>query len=194
MSGNTTVLHEASFVDDLVMPVISDAGKIVAKTVAVARVAINVFMVYGILLNFLQGKSEAVVCFCGDGSKTAKRKLDSLGNTIEIEPGTNLRFVQVYKHVGSKYAVCANLCEEVTFRYACMMAGSHRLRKGILNNKRLCIKKTYVHYASIPVHKRHLQLLHLVRTPPDPIQAIPQRDNVIVSGRLWHALRVQHYW
>eukprot|EP00973_Karenia_brevis_P026701 3684747-Karenia_brevis.AAC.1 len=60
------------------------ASSIVNKTQRVAEITYNVFRLFGLLLNFAPGKTNALIRFAGAGSYEARRRLTfHMGNVIE---------------------------------------------------------------------------------------------------------------
>eukprot|EP00973_Karenia_brevis_P078351 10878774-Karenia_brevis.AAC.1 len=99
-------LSEASYVDDVVLPLVAAASDLVDMVAAAAAVVVGVFRDHFLTVNFSKGKTEALLNFHGHGAKLHSRRLHyELGNTIPVAmpDGSNisLRCVSRYKHVGS---------------------------------------------------------------------------------------------
>ena len=65
VGGEVLKAFEVSFVADTMIPLVDCATNIVDKTVKVAVVAVQVFGLYSMVLNFSAGKSEAPRFICG---------------------------------------------------------------------------------------------------------------------------------
>jgi len=145
INGNTHELQDASFVDDDSWPITGSASNIVSKTVSVAKTAFDTFASYAMPLNFEAGKSEAVVQFAGDGKREALRKMSKGAHVVNFSAIggriVSLRFVDGYKHVGTKLAAGARLGGEVSMRCGAMRSGSYRLRKCVLKNQSIVLDK-----------------------------------------------------
>lgn len=152
-SGNHSVLPvlgvqhrlgEIGFVDDTLMTVVSEACSLVEKTTDVARLACDTFYAFGMVLNFLPGKSEALPIWRSHGIKKAKRRLRDacFTSTFTSVSGGNhiLRWVAVYKHVGTYTQSSQTEAAEVASRAAIIRAEGKSLRK-VLANSRLSIRK-----------------------------------------------------
>ena len=96
-----------SYIDDVAIPVLASASELIQKTSETAAVAVDVFLCYAMQLNFASNKSEAVPLFRGAGARTAKKLLHEADSRIILQTRSNvshaLRFVRVYKHVGTKF-------------------------------------------------------------------------------------------
>ena len=117
VNGYVHTWQDVSFVDDTSIPVTGSLEGIIAKTTSAARVAYNVFACYKMPLNFEPGESEAIVHLAGAGKKKARAELTRNENksSFRIVGGSwlCLRFVRIYKHVGTKLAFDANMIREV---------------------------------------------------------------------------------
>ena len=58
---NEVPLHEVSFVDDVAIPIISSADRLVTDVRLVIESALVVFAQHGLELNFSPGKTEALL-------------------------------------------------------------------------------------------------------------------------------------
>ena len=67
VNGTSHKVEDVSFVDDVTVLVIEDAGNIIDKVCAVTVIAVNTFAGFGMDLNFSAGKSECVLAFWGAG-------------------------------------------------------------------------------------------------------------------------------
>ena len=79
-------VFDASYVDDLVVPVVASAPNLVAKLSETAAILVRVFSLFGFQVNFSRGNTEAMLFFKGAGAITAERHLShTLGSVIEFE-------------------------------------------------------------------------------------------------------------
>ena len=150
--GHQHDVCDVSFVDDVAIPCLAAASEIVDKTARIANCAFAVFQIFGMVLNFRPGKSEAIVAFFGAGASLSKRHLNLVDNLIPIEAGdnTHLRVVPSYQHVGTCTAISMSMSEEVTKRTGMMRSECARLCKAILRvpeipvPKKIRVVQTYV--------------------------------------------------
>ena len=133
MRPAATVLHEkmqireVSYIDDMAIPIFSDAACATQKLGAACAIAFDLFSEYGLDLNFGIGKSEALIQWIGRGSASARRKLAvELNNIVPCQPRNaaevNLRVVDVYKHLGTNVMVAGRISREIAFRVPCLQA------------------------------------------------------------------------
>ena len=103
IKGESYAVSDVSFVDDLAIPILAPANLLCTKISMVANCAYRVFSSYGMLLNFLPGKSECTIGFYGKDSKIAAREVASRPPFIPISAGkfNELRIVKSYQHVGT---------------------------------------------------------------------------------------------
>ena len=100
-------IHEVSYVDDMAMPIFSDASSVLVKLAHATSICIDVFHRFGLELNFGNGKSEALIQWRGQGSETARRSVsvefeDSIKCDQHVACPVHLRIVRVYDHLGPK--------------------------------------------------------------------------------------------
>ena len=83
------------------------------KTVLVAKTAVEVFSRYRMRLNFAKGKTEAIATFSGPKSSESRTKLQVVQHNkvefIALGSPYTLRFVDLYKHVGTQVSI-GNSC------------------------------------------------------------------------------------
>ena len=97
-------MQDVSLCDDGALPVTSDAVNLVSKSMAVAEILYKAFLSFGMVLSFVNGKTDIVLMFCGGGSKRARKDLMCLGSKSNFSHGKNVHivhFVDFYKHLGS---------------------------------------------------------------------------------------------
>ena len=144
--------NDVSFVDDLSLIVLDSASNICDKVAKVANCAYTCFLMFGMLLNFSQGKSECTIGFFGAGQKQAKRKLASDDSKIPIKAGkySHLRVVSSYQHVGTHSSVSYDMHDEVCKRSGMMRTECRMLCKKLLHveqiptHQKLKVVQTYV--------------------------------------------------
>ena len=68
-------LCNAQYMDDVVFPVVGEAGKIAELVAATAAVVYGEFHRHLLRMNMKQGKSEALIVFGGRGCKDAENRL-----------------------------------------------------------------------------------------------------------------------
>eukprot|EP00973_Karenia_brevis_P039524 5455206-Karenia_brevis.AAC.1 len=141
-------LAEASYVDDVVVPLVADAPALLDRVAAAVAVVVDVFRVHCLTVNFSKGKTEVLCCFSGPGAKLQARKLHhDLQNKIPInfDDGSTsiLRCISQYKHVGSQTTFAGADCVEICHRAAILKSESGKLCKRIfrsgLSDARKCI-------------------------------------------------------
>ena len=106
------VSNDASFVDDVVMPITCSAYEISEKISNVCSIVISVFTMFGSGINFSSGKTEVSICAHGKGSKQVKRKIALAEGAIDVTHkfgSTKLLVVASYKHVGSFFSPIVSL-------------------------------------------------------------------------------------
>ena len=125
-------LYDVSFVDDAVVPVYGLPEALLGKLPRVASVCVDVFAEFGMTLNFKPGKSEAIVTLIGPGKKAAKCDLASNDHVMVFydrnDTKHELRFLPVYRHVGTHRQPNVQMGKEISIRNAAMRSGSLRLR------------------------------------------------------------------
>ena len=133
--GVPTIVSDASFVDDVVVPVLGKANDIYHKTSKVCSAVISVFGMYGLSVNSASGKTETSMCLRGAGSKQLRRKIAIGGNCINVEHkhgSVILRAVCNYKHVGTIFSADGKADLDVALKSALwyqqvfVRSGGHR--------------------------------------------------------------------
>ena len=108
ISGTWEVVDEAAYVDDVVIPVISDAENLIDKVSRTCSLVIDIFSMYGMSVNLSAGKTEVVMNFIGVGSRLAKIPLAQSGHILKVAHKlgiVDLRVVSQYKHVGIVFSM-----------------------------------------------------------------------------------------
>ena len=129
--GCRVPLCSSQYMDDVVFPVVGEAGKIVELVAATAAVVYGEFHRHLLRMNMKQGKSEALIVFGGRGCKDAENILfRDNGGIIPFEyRGVRhaLFATRVYKHVGTQSCVSGSLAPELKSRLASMQGVSTSL-------------------------------------------------------------------
>ena len=153
-----------AYMDDLTVPVRhADPLVLLGMLARVAELAAIVFARFGMLVNFMAGKTEAVVAIRGVGSCAARRRLAELidpASKIPMLPlasGTALRVVDHYKHLGAKLAGSGTMQAEVTHRCSGGRTATAALGRRIWSNEGLEIS-TRAALATACVNTRVLYL------------------------------------
>ena len=100
-----------SYHDDTLHGVVVDnPHNIVPVALRAATATFHVFSAFGLAINFSKGKTECLPIWGGKNARSAARHLQQLDFCCPMEmPGLKvclqLHFVDVYKHVGSQFAV-----------------------------------------------------------------------------------------
>ena len=93
------------------------------------------------ILNFAKGKTEAICNFSGPDHKKPKVKLlVEQKSIIQFQVGPmvkELRFVDLYKHVGTYATTFCGLGTDVVTKAAVMRSETNRLRKTVLYHSSL---------------------------------------------------------
>ena len=138
-------LKEVSFHDDVAVPSLAPASEIIEKTAAIAKVAINVFRLFYLSLNWKSNKSEGMVFFWGKGAKIEKNKMFANGNHVVLDSTdgeVELRFVSKYVHLGSNTVpVASNSSVEVSLRSNIIKSESRKLHSKLFANNNVSIKR-----------------------------------------------------
>jgi hypothetical protein len=134
-------VSDVSFVDDLAIPILAPANLLCTKISMVANCAYRVFSSYGMVLNFLPGKSECTIGFYGKDSKHIAREFASHPPVIPISAGEfkELRVVKTYQHVGTLSSISHHMGDEVARRNGIMREESRFLCKKFLRVKSISI-------------------------------------------------------
>ena len=117
-----SLLTDVSYVDDATYFVDSErAEDLVPKIKATVRIVALIMRSHGIRLNFKPNKTEALVCYRGPGTMSARRALFHGSNgqiNIQIAASwhVHLRVVSHYKHLGVTITPDLNLGPEIRAR------------------------------------------------------------------------------
>ena len=143
--------RDVSFVDDSAIPVIDSASSIQDSVCGIVHVAVSVFSMYGMVLNFQPGKSEGTIKHRGAGKVNAENSLAQNNCCLHI-PGNAepCRIVRSYKHLGTKASADNCIYEEIALRAGIMKTESARLEKHVLRScamsvpRKVRVMKAYV--------------------------------------------------
>ncbi len=140
-TGAEFPLADVSFVDDMALPIVCTAAMLVDHIANVCGIVYLTFLMFGMELNFLPGKSAVVLCFQGQGKKQAALDLFKADNLIRIKKlpnnfrGISIKVVDTYKHLGTQISF-KGMNFELAFRCGLMRAETCKLRS-ILRNSEL---------------------------------------------------------
>ena len=146
-SGEEIPLADVSFVDDMALPIVCPAAMLVNHIADVCGIVYLTFLMYGMELNFLPGKSAVVLRFQVPGKKKAVTDLFNANNLIRINKLPNnfrsvyIGVVDTYKHLGTQISF-KGMNFEVAFRCGLMRAETNKLRS-ILRNSELNFYKKF---------------------------------------------------
>ena len=139
------IAWEASYVDDVVQPVIAPAVEIIEKTEKTLAVWHAVFRRFGFELNYKHGKTNVVVQWAGKGEILARGIFEAGGNsTIKMEvPGgiTEVEVVKDYKHLGQRWAAASHMGPEVNSKAAVINKTTRQYSRRLLGNAALTVAK-----------------------------------------------------
>ena len=116
-----TPLRNVSYVDDVAIPMICDAGVWIDKIQTLVRVVVRAFSRFSLTVNPVLGKTNAIVKPAGDDAAALRKELAQLNNIIEcpLEDGSSfsLHIVDFYKHLGAITHATLRLVEEMNARF-----------------------------------------------------------------------------
>ena len=123
---------DTSFVDDVGSVTGADALLAVQVATRMAQIAADVYLLYGMPLNFKRGKSEALIRWHGVNALTAQRKflVGAPGGVITIKrcpkfgEHFDLHIVHEYKHLGTMTTVAGNADRDICVRTAMMTSSA----------------------------------------------------------------------
>ena len=122
---NRTPLRNVSYVDDVAVPIVASAQRIVSQTRAAMECILNVFRLFGMSLNSSLGKTNVTFRFAGNGAVAARQSLminDGAVIACKMLDGSvfNLRAVESYKHLGAVTHPTLRLLPEISARMGSM--------------------------------------------------------------------------
>lgn len=153
INGVPQVIDEASFVDDVVVPIVCGATHLSAKVSKVCSVAISIFTMFGVSINFSAGKTEVSICARGPGSKAVMRKITLDGNIIQIvhnHGSAKLLVVSSYRHVGTVFSADGRPDHDVAVKCGTMRHECSRINRflfsqsGISVERKIQVLQTYI--------------------------------------------------
>ena len=146
---------DASYVDDLVIPIADTAGSLIGKVVDTTAVVVDIFSMFGFEVNFSKGKTEVLFLLRGVGADAVARHIShNLKGRIEVKlhrcsrrrisskraPPPKVVFLlatDLYKHVGTKVPNGKSFLPEVRCRMAIMSESAQPIRVKVLNNSKV---------------------------------------------------------
>ena len=142
-------LHEASFVDDGIVPILAKAENILDIIASVAAIIDSEFSSHGYTLNYTKGKTEVLFFFHGPGAKLVKAKLFAdLGGIIQFtnDQGINkdLLATTSYKHLGSLVVTTGSHMPEITAKSQAMIGTLKPISSKVLSNPRVSVEKRLI--------------------------------------------------
>ena len=126
-TGDATPLRDASFVDDMALPIVCPANILTSHIADVCGIVYLVFRMYRMELLFSLVKSAVVLKFQGPGKKKALSDLSKSKNLWQInKPPVDFTEVFIgavdsYKHLGTQISF-KGMAYEVSFRCGLMRA------------------------------------------------------------------------
>ncbi|CAE7779683.1 unnamed protein product [Symbiodinium sp. CCMP2592] len=144
--------HAFTWLDDFAVPMLSPTARALpARLARVAALTSQALATTGVAMNFEQGKSEAVVCMCGQGSQQAKQDLfvDKRGRvSVQLQPDEQVELVCTprYTHLGSIRGPDCSALPDIRRRRTLAADVCNRVCRRLLRNPALEIaeKRTYL--------------------------------------------------
>ena len=144
-----------AWVDDLAIPLASvNPNALEALTAKVAAAVHTVFTDHGMTLNLSAGKTEAVLMFRGAGANKCRSRTFDREHSPSIVVTTethilNLRIVASYKHLGARFAMDADLDQEIQARISSARRAFEEIKKPVFLNKHIPAKGRVQLYSSL---------------------------------------------
>lgn len=135
-----------SWVDDLAVPIAcGNPSNILPLLEQVTSIVHSTFRDHGLTMNFEAGKTEAVVMFRGAGANHQRTTTfdKPLPPCLVVATPTHLlrlRIVASYKHLGARFAMDAELNQEINQRMAAARQAFEEMKRPIFKNKALMSK------------------------------------------------------
>ena len=122
------------------------ASTVTQHVAAAVRAADHHSRCTGVMLNFEKGKTEALCCFRGRGSRETRRALLSTDHptlSVELANGhsTNVRIVESYTHLGFRVQHTASCAADVESKIQSTNPVFERLRRTLLRNEELTARE-----------------------------------------------------
>jgi len=131
-----------AWVDDVAVPVVVASCNLLETTLAeVVHITHDVFLQFGLSLNFKAKKTEAVVSFRENSAPAHRHSLfvERLGK-LDIPPlHMQLQCVASYEHLGTIFAADCTLQREVAHRRTKAIQAMRQVGKSILRNRHVAI-------------------------------------------------------
>lgn len=136
--------YETAFHDDVGLPIVAPAAKLVQACTSAASNAVVIFGTFGLQLNLEVGKSACMPIFYGDGALRARAKLEKMSNCIPLRwPGSavlKLLFVNIYKHMGTVLALEHDAKNEAAIR-AAYIRHAHKVFQKVLSDPAIDLRR-----------------------------------------------------
>jgi len=122
---------------------------IVYKTTSVALYVRHTFMIFGLTVNFKEGKSEATIQFRGTSQKIEHRRLQDMQYSVPIDPvdasSPVLRFVPLYKHMGTKTCLGSEVAHRCAIVCTACKSFSHIFKNELVSDsKKVSVVRAYL--------------------------------------------------
>ena len=127
-----------AWVDDVAVPIVVSRCELLEPALAeVTRITHEVFLQFGLQLNFKAKKTEAVVSFRGGSAPEQRRSLfvDRLGRLDIPHLSIQLQCVAAYEHLGTIFAADSTLQHEVAHRRTRAVQAMRQVGRPILRNR-----------------------------------------------------------
>ena len=131
-----------AWVDDVAVPIVVSECSILETTLAtVAQLTHDVFLQFGLSLNFKTKKTEAVVSFRGSAAPAHRHSLlvERLGRIDIVPLNMQLQCVASYEHLGTIFAADGTLQREVAHRRVKAVQAMRQVGKPILRNRHVSV-------------------------------------------------------
>ena len=113
-------LPELSYIDDMVFFIVAPPEELVQSLSAATAIIYETFRSYHLEMNMKKGKTEAVVNFCGRGSRQFQRDLLILNNAqitfLTTAGERTLHCVPAYKHLGGIFSYKQRVLPDISQR------------------------------------------------------------------------------
>jgi hypothetical protein len=131
-----------AWVDDVAVPIVATHCDILTNTLAeVAHITHDVFLRFGLSLNFKAKKTEAVVSFRDDSAPAHRHSLfvERLGK-LDVPPlSMQIQCVASYEHLGTIFAADCTLQREIAHRRTRAIQAMRQVGKSILRNRHVSV-------------------------------------------------------
>ena len=135
---------DASLMDDVAIPIIDTADRLVDTAVHTAAVVDRVFRAHGHEPNYAVGKTQLLVQFIGKRSARAKRHMAfTLNHKLDFISNGVLRTITVirsYKHMGSTASANARPLLDIALKIKSIGAVFGTLKKAFLRNDAVAVR------------------------------------------------------